>query len=515
MVERYRDASIALGSALEGVQNARILVVGAGGIGCELLKNLVLLGVESIVTIDLDTIDVSNLNRQFLFRKEHVGQSKAKIAKLAVEALNPRCSVEAHHANVKDKKFDLNFFRSFRVVLNALDNIDARRHVNRMCLAAQIPLVEAGTTGFKGQVYCIAAGTACYECFPSPNKKVYPICTIRSTPDKPVHCIVWAQELFKLLFGDPSESMLYEDDRLESSYREIAGRVRETRTHIPELLDALYITEIQKQVAMGKHVKPLSFQATKKSLKSDRDVWSLDECAGEFTAAVQAITSTEFDKDDEPSMRFVTAAANLRCMNFGIPPQSLYAAKGIAGNIIPAIATTNAIVAGLQVAQMVTILKSGVQDCKFVYVREIMSEKGALLEPVPLDEPQASCYVCRSATVTVALDTAMVFNDFIEKVVKAKFNFVNPAIDLDDSGLYDPDDDRLSGNLSKQLKDLPAGGVVDGTQLTLTDFATDLELTLIIQHAVLDPEEYPDNFTLVAAQEDTSDEPPAKRIKTS
>lgn len=58
----------------------------------------------------------------------------------------------AHHANVKNQEFDIDFFKQFNVVLNGLDNLDARRHVNRMCLAAGVPLVESGTTGYLGQV---------------------------------------------------------------------------------------------------------------------------------------------------------------------------------------------------------------------------------------------------------------------------------------------------------------------------------------------------------------------------
>jgi len=101
--ERYRDALLTLGPELFAkVQGTKVLVVGAGGIGCELIKNLVLLGFHDIETvhcsrsldphpkkarraltyvtqIDLDTIDVSNLNRQFLFQKQHIGQSKAQV----------------------------------------------------------------------------------------------------------------------------------------------------------------------------------------------------------------------------------------------------------------------------------------------------------------------------------------------------------------------------------------------------------------------------------------------------
>lgn len=196
---------------VDRVQSSRVLVVGAGGIGCEILKNLVLSGFLNIEVIDLDTIDVSNLNRQFLFRTEHVGQSKAVVAAAAAKAFNPDVSIVAHRGNVKDAQFGIDYISRFNVVLNALDNVDARRHVNRLCLATKVPLLDSGTTGYLGQCMPVFKGrTACYECRPKEAQKVYPICTIRSTPDQPVHCVVWAKECFKLLFGNKSESMLYE-----------------------------------------------------------------------------------------------------------------------------------------------------------------------------------------------------------------------------------------------------------------------------------------------------------------
>ena len=138
------------------------------------------------------------------------------VAGEAIKRFNPLVEVEAIHGNIKDSQFHVDWFRGFDAVINALDNVDARRHVNRMCLAADKPLIEAGTTGFLGQVFCIRKGeTACYECFPKPQRVVYPICTIRSTPSQPVHCVVWAKELFKLLFGDASASMLFDDPAAE------------------------------------------------------------------------------------------------------------------------------------------------------------------------------------------------------------------------------------------------------------------------------------------------------------
>jgi ubiquitin-like 1-activating enzyme E1 B len=217
---------------------ANVLVVGAGGIGCELLKNLALCGFARVSVIDLDTIDVSNLNRQLLFRSNHVGMPKSTVA-CQVAASNllgiqqegndetsssstsgggsaAAVTYKAMHGNVCDNDvFNVPFVSTFDVVLNALDNVTARRRVNRLCLAAKggagVPMVEAGTTGYLGQVSVITRAVQCYECRPQEPPKVYPICTIRSTPSAPVHTIVWAKECYKLLFHPKiEESMLYE-----------------------------------------------------------------------------------------------------------------------------------------------------------------------------------------------------------------------------------------------------------------------------------------------------------------
>jgi ubiquitin-like 1-activating enzyme E1 B len=82
-----------------------------------------------------------------------------------------------------------------------LDNKAARSHVNRLCLAADVPLVESGSSGYLGQITLIKKGqTECYDCLPKPQAKSFPGCTIRNTPSEPVHCIVWAKHLFKYEF---------------------------------------------------------------------------------------------------------------------------------------------------------------------------------------------------------------------------------------------------------------------------------------------------------------------------
>ncbi len=78
-----------------------------------------------------------------------------QVAKETAGRFNPSVKLEAHHANIKDPRFSIDWFQGFQIVFNALDNLDARRHVNKMCLAADVPLIESGTTGFNGQVQVI------------------------------------------------------------------------------------------------------------------------------------------------------------------------------------------------------------------------------------------------------------------------------------------------------------------------------------------------------------------------
>lgn len=191
--------------AADSLRDAKVLVVGAGGLGCEILKNLALTGFKHIDVIDMDTIDVSNLNRQFLFRVKDIGMPKSEIAARFVtqRMRDPTLQITPHFCKIQEKPEE--FYRQFTVVICGLDNIEARRWINAMLvgfvdheLNGLIPLIDGGTEGFRGQSRLILPTlTSCFECsldMISP-KTTYPVCTIANTPRLPEHCIEWASEL--------------------------------------------------------------------------------------------------------------------------------------------------------------------------------------------------------------------------------------------------------------------------------------------------------------------------------
>ncbi|CAK9326473.1 unnamed protein product [Citrullus colocynthis] len=544
---------------LSAIKGAKVLMVGAGGIGCELLKTLALSGFQDIHIIDMDTIEVSNLNRQFLFRKSHVGLSKAKVARDAVLRFRPNVSITSYHANVKNQEFNVDFFKQFSVVLNGLDNLDARRHVNRLCLAADVPLVESGTTGFLGQVTVHVKGkTECYECQPKPAPKTYPVCTITSTPSKFVHCIVWAKDLlFAKLFGDknqendlnvrssdPASSSdhaedifeLNKDETIEHYGRRVFDHVFGYNIEVALSNEDTWKNRNKPRPIYSRDILPdeptkqngnadkncatdgqsLISAMASLGMKNPQEIWSLMENSRIFIEAIKLfftkrekdVGNLAFDKDDQLAVEFVTAAANIRAESFGIPMHSLFESKGIAGNIVHAVATTNAIIAGLIVIEAIKVLQNDANNYRMTYCLEHPSRK-MLLMPVEPFEPNKSCYVCSETPLSLEINThSAKLRDLVEKIVKAKLGMNFPLIMHGAALLYEVGDDldedmvaNYNANLEKVLSELPSP-VVSGTILSVEDLQQELSCNINVKHRdEFDEEKEPDGMVLSGWQE--------------
>ncbi|KAK4877132.1 hypothetical protein RN001_009638 [Aquatica leii] len=521
------------------IPTSKILVVGAGGIGCEILKNLALSGFNDIEIIDLDTIDVSNLNRQFLFRKEHVGKSKAEVARESVLSYNPSISIKAYHDSVTSQEYGVNFFKRFKIVLNALDNRAARNHVNRMCLAADVPLIESGTAGYSGQVELIKKGvTQCYECQPKPPQKSFPGCTIRNTPSEPVHCIVWAKHLFNQLFGEDDPDQDVSPDTADPEAAGSAGlnalgtgnesgNVHRTSTrqwaqeigyNAVKLFNKFFNDDIKYLLAMEnlwksrKAPTPLSWEVVasnegdkeKSKIVNDNvrsvdmQVWPLHVCAEIFELTVgvlkDELNDKKFliwDKDDKLALDFVTACANVRAHIFSIPQKSRFDIKSIAGNIIPAIATTNAMIAGLVVLISFRALAENYDQCQSIYLRQKSVHSNIILAPENLiEKANPKCYVCSEqpyVSVFVNVDTLTV-KEFESEVLKKTLNMIAPDVILDGKGVFviSSEEGETEINNDKKLSEL---GIVDGSILKADDFLQNYNLTIGITQYVAEKDE--------------------------
>jgi ubiquitin-like 1-activating enzyme E1 B len=249
------------------------------------------------------------------------------------------------------------------------------------------------------------------------------------------------------VFGNTAESMLYEAT-VGSEASVYMGKVAfppvEQRTddiiisHMSTLITAMFHSELIKQIEMKIYKTsattpiPLDLsvieegcaiaravlqgKAVRLSAQKgwERHTWTDAECVAELIACAHEVLNSRegcemlgsyvFDKDNRFTMCFVTAASNLRSRIFHIAPMTYHDAKGVAGNIIPAIASTNAIIAGLQVAQairMLTLCAQGTpltkEHCLTTYCQRMPTRRGYYLQPSQPDPSNEGCYVCNSS----------------------------------------------------------------------------------------------------------------------
>jgi molybdopterin-synthase adenylyltransferase len=162
--DRYSSLRLISWWRQDRLRSARILVVGAGALGNEVMKNLALLGLGTTYLIDLDTVEPSNLSRSVLFREQDGGRPKALVAAERSRELNPDVTVIPIHGDVM-ADVGLGLFADVDLVIGCLDNREARLWVNRQCWKTSTPWIDSGIQEIQGVVKVfVPPDSACYEC---------------------------------------------------------------------------------------------------------------------------------------------------------------------------------------------------------------------------------------------------------------------------------------------------------------------------------------------------------------
>ncbi|KAI3369989.1 hypothetical protein L3Q82_024797 [Scortum barcoo] len=214
---RYDGQIAVFGSEFqEKLERQKYFLVGAGAIGCELLKNFALIGLgageEGHITVtDMDFIERSNLNRQFLFRSHDIGKSKSVVAAKAVREMNPWMNITAHQNQLdpdSEGVYDYKFFMGLDGVAAALDNVQARVYLDGCCIKYQKPMLEGGTQGNQGHTLVVVPHlTESYGKNKSSSNDAIPLCTLKNFPHRIEHTLQWARDQFEGLFKQTPDNV--------------------------------------------------------------------------------------------------------------------------------------------------------------------------------------------------------------------------------------------------------------------------------------------------------------------
>lgn len=199
------------------LKNAKICVVGVGGLGNPITTKLAAMGVGTLRIVDRDVIELSNLHRQTMFDESDVGQVKVEVAAKKLQKLNPDCKIEALAISVNDYTA-LEVVEGFDVVIDALDSVNARYALNKACVKLGIPFVTGAAVGVSGQAFTILPKeSACYYCmFPELNEDTMPTCSIEGVHPSILSIVggIEVSEAVKIIIGKKpslSERILHID----------------------------------------------------------------------------------------------------------------------------------------------------------------------------------------------------------------------------------------------------------------------------------------------------------------
>lgn len=330
---KYGPIALIIGeSSFEALSKTKIFMVGSGAIGCELLKNYAMIGLGSgkegkIILTDPDSIELSNLNRQFLFREKHISKPKSLVAASVVETMNPDYKGKIHARLEKvceesETVFNDEFFANTDICFNALDNIKARIYMDQRCVRNHVPLLESGTLGSKGHVQVILPGkTENYTQVQDANdEQNIPVCTLKMFPEEPIHCVEWAKDRFEVFFSQNPKSAVrvLEEFAKSKNVDDVDFKIQKAVLKFIErrpysMKDSIVIAlkyfykAFHNKIRQLLHVYPLDFIT-----KDGKLFWTLPK---------RPPIPLEFSTDNEVDMKFLQSFARLQARIWGIPEE--------------------------------------------------------------------------------------------------------------------------------------------------------------------------------------------------
>ncbi|OQV16884.1 Ubiquitin-like modifier-activating enzyme 6 [Hypsibius exemplaris] len=336
--DRYDGIRICVGEqTLEQLKSLNLFMVGCGAIGCEMLKNLALIGAACgprglLQITDDDNIEKSNLNRQFLFRPEHITKSKSEVGADRIRHINPDINIKPYMMRVspatQKAPFTDEFFRKQDIVINALDNVEARKYVDQRCVTTCKPLLDSGTLSTKGHVQVVVPYlTESYGSQRDPVENAsdsIPFCTLKQFPALMEHCIEWAREKFQSSFSQKPDSF----NNFWQLNGPSAGQLLQTlqgRNHmdgiplVHKLISAWpkNFTEVVF-LARSKFEKYFNHKAQQLLTMFPED-HMLEGGVKFWTSPKRAPTALIFDRDNKLHLAFLRAACHLYGNIYGIP----------------------------------------------------------------------------------------------------------------------------------------------------------------------------------------------------
>lgn len=468
---RYDDQIAIYGQELqEKLASLKLLMIGAGALGCEFIKAFSLMGIccnKGLLTVtDNDHIELSNLNRQFLFRQKDIGHSKSQVASGVGMKANPTFrakDMKDFVAATTEHIFTEEIWDNLDAIIGAVDNIKARMYIDSKCVWHNKPFLDSGTLGTKANTQVVYPGlTQSYSDTIDPQEDSYPMCTIRNFPNIIEHTIEWGRNQFEGLFGETPKNAIeylkgadaflkqvasgttitgtieilkslkeliilkkknsfdaciafarerfhnlfncsiaqllftfppdYKDqngipfwtgpkrapsiieldmkDELHMMFIRSLANILSVALHIPcakECKEPAYIAKVTSSVKLAPFVpKKVAIQTDDKEPVVSQSLGDEDKELEDLKKELIALCvglkpsdfeSIEFEKDDETNFHvdYIHSTANLRARNYKIQECDKLRTRGVAGHIIPAIATATAMIVGCMTNELIKV----------------------------------------------------------------------------------------------------------------------------------------------------------------